>query len=170
MTKKNKITYIKSNNNRKTAAPDKCSYCGSPVILRSASGIYKENKNDTMLYVCSKYPQCDAYIRTHPGTDIPVGSMANHELRTLRRSAHKAFDRIHYSGIMSKDDAYHWLAALLQSPHSQAHIGHLGEYYCELVISESKKLFEKRKNNVHPLPGIKGGVCYALKQHAAQNC
>ncbi|MDG6146488.1 DUF3268 family zinc-finger domain-containing protein, partial [Lactococcus formosensis] len=45
----------------------RCPYCGSTVELRSADGIYKENKNHTMLYVCRNYPVCDAYVRVHPG-------------------------------------------------------------------------------------------------------
>ena len=60
----------------------RCPYCGSPVIYRSADGIYRDNSRGTMLYVCSHYPECDAYVRVHTGTNIPVGSMANHELRT----------------------------------------------------------------------------------------
>ena len=65
----------------------RCPYCGSPVIYRSADGIYHDNSKKTMLYVCSHYPECDAYVRVHAGTNIPVGSLANHELRTLRRTS-----------------------------------------------------------------------------------
>ena len=84
----------------------RCPYCGSPVIYRSADGIYRDNSRGTMLYVCSHYPECDAYVRVHTGTNIPVGSMANHELRTLRRTAHHYFDQLYESGYMSKQDAY----------------------------------------------------------------
>lgn len=119
----------------------RCQYCGGTVVLRSADGIYHENHSHTMLYVCSNYPRCDAYVRTHPGTNIPVGTLANHELRTLRNQAHHYFDQLYLSGLMSKQDAYLWLAGLLQVPLSKAHIGFLGEYYCNEVIAESKKLF-----------------------------
>ena len=108
----------------------RCQYCGGTVVLRSADGIYHENHSHTMLYVCSNYPRCDAYVRTHPGTNIPVGTLANHELRTLRNQAHHYFDQLYLSGLMSKQDAYLWLAGLLQVPLSKAHIGFLGEYYC----------------------------------------
>ena len=43
----------------------RCPYCGSTVIYRSAEGIYRDNSRGTMLYVCSNYPECDAYVRTH---------------------------------------------------------------------------------------------------------
>lgn len=86
----------------------RCPYCGSPVVYRSADGIYRDNSKGTMLYVCSRYPECDSYVRAHTGTNIPVGSMANHELRTLRRTAHHYFDQLYESGYMSKQDAYQW--------------------------------------------------------------
>lgn len=123
----------------------RCPYCGSPVIYRSADGIYRDNSRGTMLYVCSHYPECDAYVRVHTGTIIPVGSMANHELRTLRRTAHHYFDQLYESGYMSKQDAYQWLADLIVAPLSEAHIGYLGEYYCKQVIEESRKLLERQK-------------------------
>lgn len=123
----------------------RCPYCGSPVIFRSADGIYHDNSKGMMLYVCSHYPQCDAYVRVHPGTNIPMGSLANHELRTLRRTAHKYFDQLHKSGYMSKQDAYQWLANLLCAPLSKAHIGYLGEYYCQQVIEESRRLLDRYK-------------------------
>ena len=40
----------------------RCQYCGGTVVLRSADGIYHENHSHTMLYVCSNYPRCDAYV------------------------------------------------------------------------------------------------------------
>ena len=123
----------------------RCQYCGGTVVLRSADGIYHENHSHTMLYVCSNYPRCDAYVRTHPGTNIPVGTLANRELRTLRNQAHHYFDQLYLSGLMSKQDAYLWLAGLLQVPLSKAYIGFLGEYYCNEVIAESKKLLERRR-------------------------
>lgn len=120
----------------------RCPYCGSPVVLRSADGIYRENNEHAQLYVCSKYPVCDAYVRVQPGTRIPVGSLANGSLRALRREAHRYFDQLHLSGIMNKEDAYGWLAAMLQTPLSQTHIGYLSDYYCQRVIDESKRLIE----------------------------
>lgn len=39
----------------------RCPYCGSPVVYRSADGIYRDNSKGTMLYVCSRY----LYIRRY---------------------------------------------------------------------------------------------------------
>lgn len=119
----------------------RCPYCGGKVTLRSSDGIYKDNSKGTMLYVCSHYPECDAYVRTHIGTNIPVGSMANGKLRALRIKAHNNFDRLYKTGMMSKQEAYRWLADLIGAPMSEAHIGHLGEYYCNEVIKKTNELF-----------------------------
>lgn len=125
----------------------RCQYCGGSVVLRSADGVYRKNPNHTMLYVCSNYPRCDAYVRTHSGTSIPVSTLANPRLRKLRHQAHYYFNQLYYSGLMSKQEAYLWLTELLQIPPSEAHIGLLGEYYCNEVIKESKKLLAQRKQN-----------------------
>ena len=41
----------------------RCPYCGGPVIFRGADGLYHDNGKGMMLYVCSRYPQCGAYVR-----------------------------------------------------------------------------------------------------------
>ena len=122
----------------------RCPYCGSPVVFRSADGIYRENSNGTMLYVCSRYPECDSYVRAHPGSRQPMGSLANHELRTLRRTAHYYFDQLYKSGRMTRQDAYRWLADKIRTPLAEAHIGWLGEYYCKQVIEESRRILNPK--------------------------
>ena len=130
--KKNKRT-------SKSMAP-RCPYCGSRTILRSADGIYNENRRDTMLYVCKNYPRCVAYVRVQTGTNIPLGTVANRELRALRAEAHRKFDPLYKEGYMTRTDAYVWLAGILAAPLSHAHIGYLGAYSCGIVIREAEKL------------------------------
>lgn len=141
------------------ASSMRCPYCGGTVVYRSADGIYHDNSKGMMLYVCSNYPECDSYVRVHAGTNIPVGSLANHELRSLRRTAHHYFDQLHESGFMSKQDAYQWLADLMCAPLSEAHIGHLGEYYCKQVIEESRKILNRnKKSDCHRFQVVRGGA------------
>ncbi|MDR3239018.1 MAG: DUF3268 family zinc-finger domain-containing protein, partial [Clostridiales bacterium] len=90
---------------------------------------------------------------------IPVGNLADPKLRALRKEAHDCFNRLYLSGKMSRDGAYAWLAAILQAPRSQAHIGYLSEYYCRQVIEESKKVFENQKPRSR---SARGGQVYAL--------
>lgn len=134
--KKNK----KKGNNPSTM---RCPYCGAPMILRSADGIYKENTQQAKLYVCKNYPSCNTYVRTQPGTFRPLGTPANERLRALRIQAHRSFDALHQGGHMTKRDAYVWLATVLQTPQSQAHIGCLGEYSCNQVIIESNRMLQQ---------------------------
>ena len=127
-----------------------CPYCKQKMTLRTAAGIYKGDAKDSMLYVCDGYPACDTYIRVHPGTTVPMGIPANGKLRALRNETHKHFDKIHKLGIMSRKDAYVWLADKLNLPMSHAHIGYFSEYHCKLIIEESDKLvayFEKIRLN-----------------------
>ena len=130
----------------------RCPYCGSHSVLRSADGIYRNNDKNTMLYVCGKYPACDSYVRVHPGTKIPMGTMADRQLRALRNEAHRNFDQLYKQGLMSKEDAYLWLASILAAPMGQAHIGLLGEYYCRQVIVESKKVLISRNQKDMLIP------------------
>ncbi len=135
----------------------RCPYCGSTVIYRSADGIYNENNNHVMLYVCSKYPECDSYVRVHEGTTRPVGTMANSDLRALRDKTHKQFDRLYKNGFMSKSDAYRWLADILHTTMSEAHIGFLDEKSCLMVMEKSNQMIEMqqaRKRNLR-----KEGLC-----------
>ena len=103
---------MKKSKQRKAAYYNRmrCPYCGSPVIFRSSEGIIKGNPKKVKLYVCLRYPACNAYVRVHEGTRIPVGELATPELRSLRRQAHLYFDQLYLSGLMSKQVAYQWLS------------------------------------------------------------
>lgn len=132
---------MKQNKKRKgidKSAP-RCPYCGSHTILRSADGIYCENSRQEMLYVCKNYPACDSYVRVQKGTTIPLGTVANRELRELRAEAHRQFDKLYKRGYMSKHDAYQWLGGILGVPAKNAHIAQLSVLSCNLVIQEAKK-------------------------------
>ena len=67
------------------------------------------------------YPECDAYVRVHEGTNIPVGTLANYKLRALRNEAHKLLDKIQRKGIMTKQECYQWIANIIMAPLSQDH-------------------------------------------------
>ena len=60
---------------------------------------------------------------------------------------------------MSKQDAYQWLADLICAPLSEAHIGHLGEYYGKQVIEESRKILNRnKKSDCHRFQVVRGGA------------
>lgn len=123
----------------------RCPYCGGTAILRDASFVYGEKSYGGKVYVCSNYPRCDAYVGVHPGTRIPKGTLADQELRKKRMLAHQIFDQIWLRGILSRPDAYHWMADKFCLSDEQAHIGMFGNYMCDQVIRESKKLLAHQR-------------------------
>ena len=145
----------------------RCPYCGSPVVFRSAEGIYKRNRKNVMLYVCSRYPACNAYVRVHEGTRVPVGELADPKLRSLRRKAHAYFDQLYLSGLMSKQIAYQWLSNITCTPSKRSHIGYLREYNCQLVIDESRKLLDRKHI---PYPGDKEAKCSGTHRRTEGRC
>ena len=114
----------------------KCPYCGSRALLRPASVVYGEKAADPFApyYVCARFPACDAYVAAHKRTRLPMGSLANAELRRKRIQAHAALDRLWEGGLMSKRRAYLWLQAKLGLPEREAHIGKFSLFRCEEVI------------------------------------
>ena len=122
----------------------RCS-CGCQAVLRPASEVCVGAKPGTMAYVCPRYPECNSYVLARPDTLKPMGTLAWPELRRLRRAAHISFNQLYESGLMTKREAYRWLAGIVQAPLACAHIGYLGEYYCRVVIEESEKLLARNK-------------------------
>lgn len=114
-----------------------CPYCGAKVELKDASFIYPNNSKSKKwgkMWVCSNYPKCNAYVGCHKGTTIPLGRLANERLRTLKMEAHKQFDPIWKSGLLSRKEAYKWLATMLNIPIDECHIGMFDIKMCQRVI------------------------------------
>lgn len=119
----------------------KCPYCGAEVVLRDATYIYHNSKSSQWgkMWVCSNFPKCNAYVGCHKGTTIPLGRLANERLRTLKTEAHRQFDPIWKSGLMSRKEAYRWLADMLHIPTDECHIGMFDIKMCQRVIHLCKK-------------------------------
>ena len=101
-----------------------CPYCGSLATLRPASVIHglSDISAGTYLYVCRRWPACDAYVTADRRTKQPLGTLANGDLRHKRIQAHRAFDRLWRSGLMSKREAYQWMQTEFGLHKDQAHI------------------------------------------------
>ena len=113
-----------------------CSYCGNFTSLVQGSEIYKvQNKpySKKYFYYCK---ECDAYVGCHPGTKNPMGTVANRRLRKLRNSCHNSFDKIWKDKHLSRSQAYKWLAAELNIPPKQCHIGMFDEQACLKAIQK----------------------------------
>lgn len=114
----------------------KCPYCSSRALLCPASVVYGTKAADPAApyYICARYPICDAYVAAHKKICLPMGTLANAELRRKRIQAHAALGRLWESGLMSKKQAYLWLQAKLGLPGEETHIGRFSTFRCEQVI------------------------------------
>lgn len=113
----------------------KCPYCRSTAFLRPASLVHEQTAPGEEVYVCARYPVCDAYVSAHRETHQPMGTLANKSLRDKRRQAHIALGRLWGQGLMTRKEAYRWLQVQLGLPESEAHIGRFSEFRCEQVIA-----------------------------------
>lgn len=125
-----------------------CPYCGQPSLLVDGTVIYPHRHDlaQKKFYQCSP---CDAYVGCHPkaapngmggfgdGT-VPLGRLANAELRRAKAAAHAAFDPLWRFDGMRRRDAYGWLAKALGIPTQDCHIGLFDVTQCEAVISVVK--------------------------------
>lgn len=96
---------------------------------------------------------CDAFVGCHPGTENPLGSPANKDLRRERSAAHAAFDPIWKEKLLSRKAAYGWLAEKLQIEPKDCHIGHMNTELCRRTVSISTDYYESLTANVgYPCP------------------
>ena len=114
-----------------------CPYCGAPAICRPSSMVHGGNtwQNDTFLYVCSRWPECDSYVTAHKYSLIPMGSMANKSLRSKRMQAHRAMDELRRCRHMDTWAVYVWIQMKMDLPPDKAHIGMFSEEMCDRLIS-----------------------------------
>jgi hypothetical protein len=95
-----------------------------------------------MIYLCRS---CDAYVGVHKGTDIPLGRLANKELRRWKNTAHSHFDRLWKDGDMTRGEAYYWLSRRMKLPEDKTHIGMFDLEQCKKVVSIMLN-YERRQN------------------------
>lgn len=124
----------------------RCPYCGAKATLRPSSAVYGDAaKTDGYLYVCDRYPKCDSYVGAHKKTKLPMGTLANGDLRNKRIQAHKAFDWMWKSGLMTKWQAYKWMQGKLDLSDEQAHIAMFNEFMCDRLIAECNRAYENQQ-------------------------
>lgn len=108
-----------------------CPYCNQPAQLVGGNGLYP-NRPDLAhkrFWLCAKDA---AWVGCHPGTERPLGQLANYELRQAKMEAHVVFDPLWKLGYMKRRDAYSWLASQLGI--ETAHIGEFDVETCRRVV------------------------------------
>ncbi|HHK1125480.1 TPA: zinc-finger-containing protein [Pseudomonas aeruginosa] len=113
--------------------PTNCPFCGSDVELVNNSEIYGREYGDwPYAYKCEDWDDdCGAYVGLHPETDLPLGTLADKPLRDSRNRCKKPFERIWRDGLMSRADAYAWLAKQLGLSAAECHFGLFDVDRCE---------------------------------------
>lgn len=123
--------------------PTICRYCGNKVIYTSNSEIYGKEYGNGKCYLCKN---CRAFVGVHNGTDIPLGTLANDELRKYRKRAHFWFDKIWKGSrkIKTRREAYLWLSQKLKTPIESTHIGMFEKEQCEQTIKFSYQFLKEK--------------------------
>lgn len=119
-----------------------CPYCQNNSQLIDSKEIYGISFGP--IYICKP---CDAYVGTHKQSDIALGRLANAELRSLKKEAHRIFDQIWrrkmvqqgHSKHKARSAAYIWLSQQLNTPPQYTHIGMSNIPQCKKVIQICSK-------------------------------
>jgi hypothetical protein len=130
-----------------------CPYCSTQAALVTGQHVYPHRPDLFGLKFWACTP-CDAYVGCHKegawmkingmkvvsdGT-LPLGRLANAELRQAKQAAHAAFDPLWKAQGMTRRDAYSWLARQLGIRFDDCHIGMFDVDQCNNVVSLSLEL------------------------------
>ena len=85
-----------------------CPYCWKEPVWVENKVVYGKNYGKSyMMYYCKK---CDAYVGCHNNTKEPLGTLADAELRDLRKQVHNLIDPLWQSGEVRRRDIYQQLS------------------------------------------------------------
>lgn len=114
----------------------KCDYCGNDAELVTGNVIYPHRRDHLVLRKFWLCRPCDAYVGTHENSNaVPLGRLANAELRALKQQVHKAFDPLWLRREMSRTEAYRWLAQALDIPEGECHVGMFDTARCRAALA-----------------------------------
>ncbi len=122
-----------------------CPYCGSNASLVSSTIVYN-GQDYGLIYLCDKYPECDAYVGVHEGTNQPKGRLANAALREWKIKAHGAFDPLYKSGKMTRKQAYKLMQRLMNMDRKEAHIGNFDIEQRKTLIKKLTEYHQTQKS------------------------
>lgn len=111
--------------------PDGCPYCKHPVFVVDSHVVYGTSYG--LVHKCSN-ELCDAYVGCHKNSDIPLGRMANKQLRKWKILAHNAFDPLWKTGRMTRREAYTYMQKIMKMDRKEAHIGKFDVMECRKLV------------------------------------
>lgn len=111
---------------------DKCPYCGSKVELRDSKLVY--GRSYGMIWICSQYPLCNAFVGCHKGSNRPLGRLADPILREWKKRAHAVFDPVWKSKRLDRGQAYVFLRDAMKMTADEAHVGKFDVPECQRLV------------------------------------
>lgn len=127
--------------------PPLCPYCDQFSKLAMGSEIYPHRPalKELKFWQCAP---CKAYVGCHKegalitvngkrmisDGKVPLGRLADAELRRAKSAAHQALDGLWRTRMMSRNATYRWLAKELQMSVDDCHIGMFNLEQCKAVI------------------------------------
>lgn len=113
--------------------PTCCPYCSGSVELVRNDTIYGRAYGDwPYAYLCRA---CDAFVGLHPETDLPLGTLANRELREARKRSKSLWQAITRMKQLNRNDAYRWLAERMGIAKQDCHFGHFDLERCQKAFT-----------------------------------
>lgn len=121
----------------RVAIPRLCHNCGGLVMLVGHETVYQGRTFGEwpFLYYCS---DCGSYVGLHPGTDLPLGTLADEDTRQRRMHAKRLFTscvqrffRRHRQN--ARNYAYDWLAARMGIPRRECHFAWFDIDRCDIA-------------------------------------
>lgn len=128
-----------------------CQYCGQPcAYLPTSIPIYGTDYGP--MYQCQP---CGAYVGCHPDTDIPLGHVANAELRDRRKAVKAIFNPLWQRGpkmgrAQRRSWCYAWLARKMEIPPDDCHVGHFGIKECNEALKWLKGVRQRPDRIFNP--------------------
>lgn len=125
--------------------PTECPYCGGTVRLVNNREIYGAPIGSwPFAYHCQQC--CEAYVGVHQDTAIPVGFMADKELRKARQTAKISFHEMLYVSRRSRSEGYRWLSVQLGISVNKTHYGWMDMIQCEQALKITTEEIKKCHN------------------------
>lgn len=130
-------------------APTQCHYCFSEVTIKTHMEVYGKNfGNWPYMYQCTC---CDASVGIHKGTNVPLGYLADKNLRSKRIEVKASFFKLKEDYNLSTKEAYSLLAGQMKYSKKNCHFG----MFLNKDLSMAKQAIDKlnrklrRVNELH---------------------
>jgi hypothetical protein len=126
-----------------------CQYCLKPAELVTGAAVHPKLPllRSKQFWHCAP---CKAWVGCKPGTQQPIGTLANRELRVWRLNAHNLFDPLwsrpltrhpdtQGRGQFTRTAAYEWLREVMGLSEEECHIEMMNVEQCKKVVKLCKE-------------------------------